>query len=79
MSGIKKKCFKSLDNRVREEMNKYRISSGKASQNKRQLSCALKEGSRKSVSYGYRKRECGMRTKYKAGMHKTGDWVSCTL
>lgn len=22
MSGIKKKCFKSLDNRVREEMNK---------------------------------------------------------
>ena len=63
MSGIKKKCFKSLDNRVREEMNKYRISSGKASQNKRQLSCALKDGSRKGVSCGYRKRECGMRTK----------------
>ena len=65
MSAVKKKCFKRLDNRVREEMNKYRISSGKTSENKRQLSCALKDGSRKGVSYGYRKRECGMKTKHR--------------
>lgn len=77
MSGTKKKCFKSSDNRVRKEISKYWnliIREGFTEEEAVELCLeGWTDWSRKSVSYGYRKRECGMRTKHKAGMHKTGD------
>lgn len=75
-----KKCFKSLDNRVRKRwINIENLSSGKASQNKGSWAVPWKERSRKSVSYGYRKENVAWELNIRAGMHKTGDWVSCTL
>lgn len=78
MSGIKKKCFKSLDNRVREEMNKYRISSGKASRIKGSWAVPWRTEAGRVFPVDIGRGNVAWE-RNKAGMHKAGDWASCTL